>query len=56
MNYELESKVREITELVNAGKVEMAATVLSIELGLSYREGKYSRYANGGKDEPRSWE
>jgi len=39
---ELERKAREIAELIDSGKVELAVSVFEIELGLSYMEGQFN--------------
>lgn len=38
--YEIEQKCYEIHDLIEKGEVEMAKTVLSIELGLAYMEAR----------------
>jgi len=38
--FEVESKCYEITDLVNGGKIQQAATMLSVELGLAFMDGQ----------------
>ena len=44
-NYDLEKLAWEVTNYANQGDIQMAATVLGVELGLKFMEGQESARA-----------